>query len=365
MRLVVTGGGTGGHAYPALETARGAREQGIDVHFWGSMRGPERGLAEKADLPFVGFNSHPVYGLYTPAGLKALLRLLKASHAARKRLEELRPNAVFSTGGYASAPVVQAAKKMGLPFVIHEQNSVPGRTNRILGQTASAVCIVFHGAKSYFPQDRVHRTGMPVREQFRSAEQGRLDFECVNGSGHQPLVLVMGGSQGSAALNDAALATAVRMARAEVQWIHITGTKHFESTMQSKEKMAIRSEYDLRPYVEGRQMAEVMFSSCLAVCRSGAGTMTELAAMRKPSILVPYPYAHSQHQLRNAEEFAKMGAAEVLTQDQLHAAGLEARILGWLNDADRIRQAQDALAEWDIVDSVPRILQIVQEVSTR
>jgi UDP-N-acetylglucosamine--N-acetylmuramyl-(pentapeptide) pyrophosphoryl-undecaprenol N-acetylglucosamine transferase len=320
-------------------------------------------LADRVGLPFVGFVSTPVYKVYTPAGLKSLLRLLKASQAARRKLEELRPEAIFSTGGYASAPVVQAAKKLGIPFVIHEQNSVPGRTNKILGQSAKAVCTVFHGAESHFPKDRVHRTGMPVREEFRNAEQGRLDFDAVNGQGHQPLVLIMGGSQGSAALNDAALATAARMARAEVQWIHITGTKHFESTMHSKEKLAIRSEYDLRAYVDGPQMAEAMFSSCLAVCRSGAGSLTELAAMRKPGILVPYPYAHSQHQLRNAEEFTAMGAAEILLQDQLHAAGLEGRILGWLNDPDRIRQAQEALAEWDIVDSVPRILKIVHEAA--
>ncbi len=363
MRLVVTGGGTGGHAYPALEVAKGGVAQGDEVHFWGSLRGPEKGLSEKAGLVFCGFASQPVYKVYTPAGIQSLLRLLKASGQARRKLEDLRPNAIFSTGGYASAPVVRAAQKLGIPFVIHEQNSSPGRTNKILGQSARAVCTVFQGAEPHFPKGRVHRTGMPIRAEFRAADQGRLQFEEGNGRGMRPLVLVMGGSQGSAALNDAALATAVRMARTEVEWLHITGTKHFESTMASKEKMAIKSEYDIRPYIESSQMADAMFSCSLAVCRSGAGTLTELAVLRKPAILVPYPYAHSQHQLRNAEEFQAMGAAEVLVQDDLHAAGLEGRILAWLNDADRQRHAQQALAAWDIVDSVPRILKIVKEAA--
>ena len=365
MRIVVTGGGTGGHVFPALETALGARDQGWDVSYFGSHRGQEGGVCEKANLDFKGFPSQPIYKIYTPAGLKAVLQLLKASKLARKALDDLRPHAVFSTGGYSSAPVVQAAKRLGIPFVIHEQNSVPGRTNKMMSQHAFRVCTVFFAAVNHFPNGKVVRTGLPVRSELRQEGQGRLSLDGAWIPDAKPTILVMGGSQGSAALNDVAFSTALRMTRDPMQWIHLTGTKHFEAAMKSKDNLGVKGDYDVRAFLDATQMGEVLFASTLAVCRSGAGTLSELAAFRKPSVLIPYPHAHAQHQLHNAKEFEAMGAAEVIEQSNLHADGLEGRILSWLHDKDRMAHAQKALSEWDILDSVPRILSVLQEAASK
>lgn len=364
MRLVVTGGGTGGHVYPALETAQGARAQGWDVTYMGSQRGQEGAACQKAEMPFLGFESEPVYRLLSPKGLRAMLRLLRASRQAEKVLEQSRPDVVFSTGGYSSAPIVQAARRLGIPFVIHEQNSVPGRTNKILGQHAHRICTVFHKASAHFPKAKVARTGMPIRQVLREGAQGQLPFG-NDWSSPVPLVFVVGGSQGSAALNDAALATAVRMVKTECRWLHVAGTKHIASVEQSLGKMAVSDTYDARAFLEAEQMSQALFACSLAVCRSGAGTLSELAAFRRPAILVPYPHAHSNHQLHNALEFEEMGAAEVLQQSDLQPSALEVRILAWLNDEDRVRRAQEALAEWDILDSVARILSELKDAAGR
>jgi UDP-N-acetylglucosamine--N-acetylmuramyl-(pentapeptide) pyrophosphoryl-undecaprenol N-acetylglucosamine transferase len=360
MRLVVTGGGTGGHVFPALEVAQAARGQGWSVEYFGSNRGIEGKASEGAGLPFRGFASEPVYRPFSPRGVRSVLRLLKASAAASEALVQTRPDVLFSTGGYASAPVVRAARRLGIPYVLHEQNTVPGRSNRLMAPGAKRVCTVFETSERWFPRGLVVRTGMPIRRELRDSAQGRLTSS--HGLNRPvPIVLVMGGSQGSAALNDVALATAVRMARSEVQWLHLTGLGHFESTSASLSKMAVRSDYAIKAYLDADEMAEALFSCTMALCRSGAGTLSELAAFRKPAILVPYPQSFGDHQTANAREFAAMGAADLLPQGDLAAASVEARIHAWLTDAERLREAEAALARWDVPDSTERILRVLEE----
>ena len=358
MRLIVTGGGTGGHIYPALEVAQAARVAGWEVGYYGSERGQERAVVEKARLSFRAFPSQPLYRLTTIKGVKAAFQLARATAGAMRALREDRPDAVFATGGYAAAPVLQAARRLGIPYIIHEQNSVPGRTNLMMSGRAAAVCTVFERAADHFPADKVVRTGMPVRQSLRDCAQGRL-FE--HGLSHPaPMVFVMGGSQGSVALNDAALACAVRMARSEVQWVHVTGPDNYETTLASREKLGIRGEYAVHPYLQADDLGAALFSSALCVCRSGAGTMAELAAFRKPSILVPYPHAFGDHQRYNAEEFERIGAAKILPQDELTPLTLEGRIHAWIEDKDAQAAAHQALAAWDLPDATERVLEQIK-----
>ena len=356
MRIIATGGGTGGHVYPALECAVGARDCGHEVEYWGSLRGQEGAACEKVGMSFKGFESGPVYRLTSLRGMKSLLTLLRTTSAVKKEMQGRGVDAVFATGGYAAAPVLNAARKLGVPLVLHEQNSVPGRTNLIMSRYANTVCTAFHASAKHFSSEKVKRVGMPIRRELReSAAQGRL----TSGSS-LPMVLVMGGSQGSQALNDMALSTAMRMGAEKLRWTHVTGLSHFESTMNSLQKMGVMAEYDIKSYLQGPEMADAMFACDVAVCRSGAGTMAELAAFRKPAVLVPYPAAFHDHQMFNAKEFSDMGAAEIVRQDEMDPAMLESRILGWLYDQDRQEAARAALAEWDVPDAVEQILDIIE-----
>ncbi|MBV6457177.1 MAG: UDP-N-acetylglucosamine--N-acetylmuramyl-(pentapeptide) pyrophosphoryl-undecaprenol N-acetylglucosamine transferase [Fimbriimonadaceae bacterium] len=346
MKLVVTGGGTGGHVFPALEVARLGRDEGWDVTYLGSLRGQEASACDKARIPFQGFPSAPLHSLRSLRGWKSLSQLLRASRLATAKLKSLAPDAIFSTGGYASAPVVHAAGRLRIPYILHEQNSIPGRTNLMLARRAEGVATVFESTRASFPQNVVRRTGMPIRRELRDSEQGRFGIVSTF-TASDPIVLVMGGSQGAAALNDVALATALRMVRHPVQWLHLTGVSHYESTMKSLRSMGIASKYEMRSYLEADEMASAYFGCKLAVCRSGAGTIAELAAFRRPSILVPFPHSFGQHQTANAREIADLGGALVVDQENLDPGTLESRILLWVNDPDQYASAQDALAKWD------------------
>jgi len=357
MRLIVTGGGTGGHIYPALEVARAARDRGDEVKYFGSFRGQESRIAEREGFTFTAFPSEPLFRPASMRGIRAMVNLMRATGMAARALDDARPDVLLSTGGYSSAPVTAAARRRGIPYVIHEQNMVPGRTNRILAKKARAVAVVFRGGGQGFPGIATERTGMPIRRELRTA-QGSLGIgaELANGG---PLVLVMGGSQGSQAINEVALAAAVRMARVPIRWLHLAGISHYEAMMDTARRMGLGPDYVLRAYLEADEMASALFAAEIAVCRSGAGTLAELAAFRRPSVLVPYPHAFGDHQRANAREFVEIGAAEVLEQSDLDATRLEARLRLWVDDRERQVAAARALAEWDIPDATERLLALL------
>lgn len=323
----------------------------------GSLRGQESAACERESLDFFGLDVRPMYRIASRRGIGALLAFLRATRIAKRNLRADRPDVVFSTGGYGSAPAARAAVQLGIPLVLHEQNAVPGRVNRVMSSRAARVCIVFHRAESYFPADKCVRTGMPIRSVLRRTAQQApppLDED-------RPLVLVMGGSQGSQRLNDEALATSVRMNESPARWIQLTGKAFYEKTIESKAHLAVHEFHEVRPYVEADELAPILASCSVVVCRAGSGTLSELAAFRKPSILVPYPTAHAQHQLRNAEEFEALGAADAVPQDELQSSVLEEKLRRWLENPSRRAAAAEALAKWDIPDSAERILQTLQD----
>ncbi len=361
MKIVITGGGTGGHVYPALEIAKAAREAGHEVLYLGSIRGQEGKLCRDNGFDFRGYPSEPIYSFKSPKGWRAFVNIWRASAMARKELKQWGADVVFSTGGYSSAAVVQGAKEARVPYVIHEQNTVPGRTNKIFSKHAFAVATTFKTGHQHFDGVRVERTGMPIRRELRSGAQGSL-------FGHQvpdtkPLVLVMGGSQGAVVLNESAMATATRMAGAGVHWLTVAGVKNYDGMLQSLPKFAIGEEFDIRAYLSGEEMASALFRASIVVCRSG-GSLAELAVFRKPSILVPLPIAMGNHQFHNAQEFVDMGAAMMLEQKDLSPSTLEARVRAWIEGKEAYAQAQQALADWDVPDSVDRILRLVVEAGS-
>lgn len=353
MRLIVTGGGTGGHVFPALEIARHARDRKVEVAYFGSNRGMEASACRSESIPFTGFPSEPVYSYKSLAGLKALLRLASARRKAMAALREAKADVVFGTGGYSAAPVLSAARALKIPYVLHEQNSVPGRTIRMTAHEAYAVATTFYAAAARLEGANVVRTGLPVRRELRAAaDSKRPDLI--------PLVLVVGGSQGARAVNEAALGAAKRMVDRTLHWLHVTGKAHFEDLFHSFERHGLKDSYQVRAFLEGTEMAEAYSSASLVVGRAGAATLCELAAFRLPAVVCPYPHAHAAHQLHNAEEFAQLGMAATVPQDDMHPARLEREISAWLDDPDRAARARSALAEWDMPDAADRIFELIQ-----
>ncbi len=355
MRLIVTGGGTGGHVLPALEVALLAREAGHDVQYFGSVRGQESRACARAAMPFRGIESRPLRRLYTFQGLSSAIVLLRAVGAARTLLNEIRPDVLFSTGGYSASPFLTASRMLGITVVIHEQNSVPGRTHKIAAKHAAKKCIVFEEAALRLGEGCV-RTGMPIRKEIvKAAQQPKPD------SKEGFLTFALGGSQGAAALNEVVMSAALRINGQSNRWLHVSGEKQYESMAKSADRLGAFPGYRIRPYLQAGEMADALASADLAVARSGAGVLAELALFGIPSILIPYPFAYANHQYHNAKLFENMGAAEIIEQRLLTPEKLETAWREWHANEDRRAAASQKLKEWAIADAAERVLQQIEE----
>lgn len=351
MRLVVTGGGTGGHVYPALEVARLAGEHGAELLYLGSLRGQEAKLCEQRGILFKGFPSEPLYSLRTARGWKAVSRLLRARKMAKKYLEAAKADVVFSTGGYSAGPILAAARSLGVPYVIHDGNSVPGRANRMFGKQASAFLTTFFATERFYKDRPVIRTGQPIRKQLREAAlTGSAGVSPAQGG--RATILVVGGSQGSAYLNEA-VPTAVATMEIEVEVIHASGPTNFAET-SARVKGLNLDNYRVEPYLDSDAMTDAYCRADLVVCRSG-GTLAELALFGIPSVLVPLPTSADAHQLYNAVEFRDMGAATIAEQEPAPYSNMIAGVRHWLGDSARRGDASKKLREWDVPDATERI----------
>jgi UDP-N-acetylglucosamine--N-acetylmuramyl-(pentapeptide) pyrophosphoryl-undecaprenol N-acetylglucosamine transferase len=345
LKLVLTGGGTGGHIYPALEVGQMAAEQGAELRYFGSLRGQESAICGRLGIPFVGFASEPLWSLKTPRGWQAAIRLLRATGEAKRAFRADRPDVVFSTGGYSAAPVMAAARSLRIPYVIHEGNSMPGRTTRMFAPRAAAVACTFKTTIGRLPG--AVRTGHPVRRELRAAALRRAET---------PLVVVVGGSQGARFLNQGVPEAARQVPG--LSWLHASGTGQFEEFRDAAKGI---EGYELVPYIEADRLADAYAHAMLAVARSGS-TLAEFAVFRLPSVLVPLPTSADDHQRFNAREFAEMGAAILCEQD---GGNLGQAILEWTEDPARRVAAQKALSEWDIPDATARLASIIEDTARK
>ena len=336
MRIALTGGGTGGHVFPALEIGRAARESGAKLVYLGSHRGMERGIAERSQIEFVGFPAEPLWSLRTLGGWKSLARLMQSRRAAKDWLRTNKVDAVFSTGGYSAGPVMAAARSLGIPYVIHEANSIPGRANRMFAANAKAFTSVFLATAKVIPN--TVRTGQPIRKELRVAADCPRD-----GSGDG--ILVVGGSQGAQAINDAILSL-----RTDTPITLVTGPKNYDSLKSRANRVQLRS------FLEVEEMAQAYAAAELVIGRSG-GSCAEFAAFRLPSILVPLPTSADDHQRVNARELVGIGGASLLEQADIDQ--LPAVIDGWRSDGPGRDQARHNLEEWDCPNATADILKIL------
>ncbi len=300
--FLMAGGGTGGHVIPALAVARELRRRGHDVFFVGTERGLETRLVPKEGFPLelIEIGGLKRVGLRQTA--ETLLRLPAGILHAGRLLETRRVAAVFSMGGYVAGPPVLAALIHGIPVVVMEPNAVPGFTNRRIAVYVYRALVSFPETLRYFPATRTEITGLPVREEFFSLPP--------KPRGEALTVLITGGSQGSRTLNQAARQSwpLFRESGLPVYLIHQTGIGPFPDVRAAFADSGVAGE--VLPFIP--DMPAAFARADLVVCRSGAGAVAELAAAGKPSILSPFPFAADQHQLRNAEAFARAGAARLV-----------------------------------------------------
>ncbi len=327
MRLLIAGGGTGGHLFPGVAVAEELRARDPDaaITFVGTKRGIEARV-----LPDLGWNLEliEVSGLKTVGAvgaIRGMFRLPKALWQARKVVKAFKPDAVIGVGGYASGPVVLMARLRGIPTAICEQNSIPGLTNKILGRVVRAVFLSFQESARFFKPKKIQLTGNPVR---RELVQKLL--AAPPPAGERVHILVSGGSLGAVAVNELAAQALIELCKTTpVTITHQTGEKDLAATTKRYADAGVTA--DCRAFI--KDMATTYLAADLVIGRAGATTVAELAIAGKPAIFIPYPFAADNHQEINAREMADAGAALMFRQAELTADKLLAALTPLVADA--------------------------------
>ncbi|MDZ4859312.1 MAG: undecaprenyldiphospho-muramoylpentapeptide beta-N-acetylglucosaminyltransferase [Candidatus Hydrogenedentes bacterium] len=340
MKLVITGGGTGGHTSPAVavyeELLR--RDPRLSVLWIGRAGAIENRICAAKGIPF---RSLPVEGWPRKKILRrgfVAAKLAWSMARAWVYLRNFEPDVVFGVGGYVSLPAMLLAPRMGIPTVLHEQNRLLGVTNRVAAKNASRIFLSFEDTVGAFPRERARVVGNPVRSAFASPLDKKAAIEQFSLDPNIPILLVCGGSQGARSINDAVTGMLSALAPNEVQLIWMTGNA--DAAPARETARSARTPVHVYAFIE--DMAAACAAADLIITRSGASTTAEIALMRKPSILIPYPHATDNHQAHNALSFVDAGASIVLEDAALSPEILLQQVRGLLNDPDRVRAMGDA-----------------------
>ncbi len=339
LRLVVTGGGTGGHLFPGIAVAERimAERPGSEVLFIGTGRQVDNRVLGERPFRTAVLKCGGVKGKSVAAVLGAMFRLPLAFFQAVSLLRSFGPDLVLGVGGYVTGPVLLAAKAVGIPTCIHEQNSIPGLANKLTGRFVDRIFLSIPGSEGYFPSDRIRLTGNPVREEIMAIWD--------QGSGKDgPVLLVMGGSQGAHRVNELVsegLGEIRDQLPAGFRVIHQTGSRDEAMVRAGYAAAGIAAE--VAPFIT--DMATVYGRADLVVSRAGATSLAEICVLGKPSILIPYPFAADNHQEYNARMVADRGGAIVLREAGLASETLGAAILRIINDHGEMKRMGDAARE--------------------
>lgn len=331
MKLMIAGGGTGGHLFPGISVAEEflSRDPENEVLFVGTERGIEARVLPKLGMPLECIPASGVRGKNGLAKVKGLALFAYGYAESRKILKRFRPDLVLGVGGYASAPLCMAARGMQIGYFVHEQNAIPGLTNRLLARFADQIFISFDEAEKFFPEGRTVMTGNPVRKEIIA---GNADEPA--GEGTVLNLLVFGGSQGAHSINQACIAAAPHLADLgdKVAVLHQTGDKDRAEVQAAYEQAGIRA--TVLPFID--DMAAAYRRADLLVCRAGATTLAEVTACGKACLFVPFPHAVDDHQRRNAEAMLKKDAGFMLLERELSGERLAGMVRELAADPERL-----------------------------
>jgi UDP-N-acetylglucosamine--N-acetylmuramyl-(pentapeptide) pyrophosphoryl-undecaprenol N-acetylglucosamine transferase len=315
-RVIISGGGTGGHIFPAISVANALRQidPEIDILFVGA-----EGRMEMEKIPAAGYRiiGLPVAGIYrslTLKNIKVLIKLLKSLRMAKKVIKEFKPDVVVGVGGYASGPVLRQAGKMGIPTLIQEQNSYAGVTNKLLAKKASRICVAYDGMEKYFPAEKIIKTGNPVRQNFdnlKTLENEALSY--FNLKRGFPVILILGGSLGAGSINRSLSENITKLIDSDCQWLWQTG-KHYFENVNALVSLSFNENISVHGFIN--RMDYAYAAADIIVSRAGAGTISELCLVGKPVILIPSPNVAEDHQTRNARALADNEAAVLIPDDK-------------------------------------------------
>lgn len=358
MKYILSGGGTGGHIYPALAIASEIqkRDKSNKILYVGKSGGLEEELAQKAGFEFKGIH---VEGLprkkLNMDTLKTGFALLKGLRDCEKIIKEFKPDVVIGTGGYVCAPIVLKAQQKGIKTVIQEQNAFPGKTNKFLSKKASLLALNFKEAKKYMECSNIILTGNPVREAFQEETREKARKE-LNISDSQKFVLSFGGSGGQESTNDAMLD--ILKKNFDFKLVHITGKPHYDDFVS---KMTKNENAEILNY--SNEIPKYMLASDLVIASSSAMTLAEISQVGRASILIPKAYTAGNHQYYNAMSYQENGAAVVISEDELNGEQLLNMIISLLSDEEKTKKMAENSKKLANPDAVKILVDEIEKLN--
>ncbi len=358
VRIVITGGGTGGHVFPGIAVAEAVLRKARDaeVLFIGGAEGFEATAVPAAGYRFEAVPARGLLGKRALALPMALWTVWRGLLSSYRRLQAFDPDVVFATGGYVSGPVALAARLLGKPLVLHEQNSVPGITNRLLSRVAGEVHLNLASARKHFPRRRhLKLSGSPLRRGILEGDGARARQD-LSLERDRLTVLILGGSQGARSINRAAVGAIQRLQhRGDLQFVLQTGQHDFRWAQQRLR--GLKAPAAVRPFIE--KMGDLYRLADLVVARAGAMTLAELSACGKASILVPFPHATHNHQEANARDLVEAGAALMILDRDLNSQLLADEIAKLIDTPRKLREMSNnalIMARPDAADKIAAAL---------
>lgn len=362
MKILVTGGGTGGHIYPALAFIKRIKELAPETDFLyvGTQEGLESTIVPATGIPFKTIHIQGFRRSLSPQNIKTVYLFLNSLRTAKQIIRDFKPDVVIGTGGYVSGSVVYEASRLGIPTIIHEQNSIPGVTNKFLSRYATKVAICFPDAESFFPKEKTVLTGNPRGQEVAMLGTSNIlaEYDLLP---HKKTVVIFGGSRGALKINQAFVEAYPLFKGKEYQVLYASGERYFQEFEEKVNNAQERlTNISVQPYID--KMAEVLANAELIVGRAGATSIAEFTALGLPAILVPSPYVTNDHQTKNARSLVNAGAVEMIPDAELTGERLVAMIDAILmNEEKRQQMASNSKAE-GISDASDRLYQLVQSI---
>ena len=364
LRVIISGGGTGGHIFPAVSIANALREANPEtkILFVGA-----EGRMEMQRVPAAGYEiiGLPVRGLlrplWKPGNISILMDFLKSKRMVKQTLREFKPDVAVGVGGYASSATLNAAYELGIPCLIQEQNSYAGLTNKTLAKKASKICVAYEGMERFFPKDRILLTGNPVRQNLLNTSLTREECAAAFGlNPAKPTILLVGGSLGARTLNESVVRNLSRIAASSAQFIWQTGSYYSKEIEQTIDVKGKPGNLVVTDFIS--RMDQAYHLADLVISRAGAGTISELCLLGKPAILVPSPNVAEDHQTHNAMALVNKQAA-LLVRDAEAPEKLIPLALETVANADKLQQLGQNAAAMALRDSARIIAEEVIQIA--
>jgi len=368
IKVLITGGGTGGHIYPAIAVAQKLKQdnQTEKIFYIGCKKNMEKDIVLSENIDFYSIN---VSGMPRVKSLKLIKWFIALGFATIKSvfyISKLKPDVVFGTGGYVSGPVLLAAKILNTPFVIHDPDAHPGIVNKFMAKWASAVSISFEQAKSHLKSKNIILNGNPIRANFLHVSKDAAIKELKLDS-DKKTILVIGGSQGAHTINNALLDSVADLLSEGFQIIHQTGVKNYdkyiEELTEKHPEMFNNPCYVVKPFFNNMEIP--LNAADLAISRAGSLSISELNLCGLPSILVPYPYAAADHQRFNAKAMEEAGASIYLEDSECNSSKIFELILYILNNPEKFEQMKNSNKKMAKPQATEDIIRILKEVVSK